>query len=61
MWDWIWYFLLPIILLVIIEEVSQFIWRSYLKDSQEEEDSIIVRMKNTMNDILRKYRRNPSH
>jgi hypothetical protein len=61
MWDWIWYLLLPIILLVFIEEISQFFWRSYLKNSQEMQDSIIVRMKNTMKETLEKHRKDPSH
>lgn len=61
MWTWIWLLLLPIIVLLLIEEVSQFIWRSYLKNPQEGNDTIFVRTSNSVKKILHKYRKDPSH
>ncbi len=61
MWNWVWYLVLPVVLLLLIEEISQFIWRRYLKDPEEEHDSIFSRIRNNMKTTLKKYRKNPSH
>ncbi|MBS8264324.1 hypothetical protein DYI25_07735 [Mesobacillus boroniphilus] len=61
MWTWIWLLLLPIIVLLLIEEGSQFIWRRYLKNREEGNDTIIVRARNTIKKIQQKYRKDPSH
>lgn len=61
MWTWIWLMLLPIIVLLLIEEVSHFIWRSYLNNPQEGNDTVFVRASNSLKKILHKYRKDPSH
>lgn len=60
MWNWIWLLLLPIVVLLLIEEGSQFIWRRYLKNPQEGKDTILVRTLNSFKKIQQKYRKDPS-
>jgi hypothetical protein len=61
MWNWIWLLLLPIIVLLLIEEGSQFIWRKYLKNPQQSNDTILITASNSFKKILQKYRKNSSH
>lgn len=61
MWTWIWLLLLPIIVLLLIEEGSQFIWRWYLKNPEEENDTVLARTLNSLKKIQQKYRKDPSH
>lgn len=61
MWNWIWYLLLPIILLLLLEEVSHLIWRSYLKNPEDANDSTFARMMASVKANLKKVRKDPSH
>jgi hypothetical protein len=61
MWTWIWLLLLPIIVLLLIEELSQLVWRSYLKNPQEEKDNILVRTIKGFRKIRHRFRKDPSH
>ncbi|MCM3121822.1 MULTISPECIES: hypothetical protein [unclassified Mesobacillus] len=61
MWTWIWYLILPIVLLLLIEEISQFIWRHYLKNPEEDHETMFIRIRNSMKGTLKKYRKDPSH
>lgn len=61
MWSWIWLLLLPIIVLLLIEEGSQFFWRGYLKNPQEANETILARTLNSFKKIRQKYRKDPSH
>ncbi|MBT2681006.1 hypothetical protein J7E38_18610 [Bacillus sp. ISL-35] len=61
MWTWGWYLILPIVLLLLIEEISQFIWRRYLKNTEEDHESRFIRIRNSMKGTLKKYRKDPSH
>jgi hypothetical protein len=61
MWNWLWLLLLPIVVLLLIEEGSQFIWRRYLKNPAEGNDTIFVRTLNSLKKIQQKYRKDPSH
>jgi hypothetical protein len=60
MWNWIWLLLLPIIVLLLIEEGSQFVWSRYLKNPQEGNATILVRTLNSIKKIQQKYRKDPS-
>lgn len=61
MWNWVWLLLLPMIILLLIEEVSQFIWRSYLKEPQDRKERFFSRTLESFKKIMEKYRKDPSH
>ena len=61
MWNWVWLLLLPIIILLLIEEVSQFIWRSYLKEPQDRKGRFFSRTLESFKKIMEKSRKDPSH
>jgi hypothetical protein len=60
MWSWVLILLLPLAILLVIEEVSQFIWRSYLKDSEGTKKNKFVLLKEQTKKIIHKYRKDPS-
>ncbi|WNF21110.1 hypothetical protein [Mesobacillus jeotgali] len=61
MWTWVWLLLLPIMILLLIEEVSQFIWRSYLKEPQDRNERFFSRTLESLKKMKQKYRKDPSH
>jgi hypothetical protein len=61
MWNWIWLLLLPIVVLLLIEEGSQFIWRRYLKNPEKGKNIVINRIHNSFKKFQQKYRKDPSH
>ncbi|MBT2641328.1 hypothetical protein J7I80_03675 [Bacillus sp. ISL-41] len=61
MWNWIWLLLLPIVVLLLIEEGSQFIWRRYLKEPEKGTNTVINRIHNSLKKFQQKYRKDPSH
>lgn len=61
MWNWMWLLLLPIIILLLIEEVSQFIWRRYLKELGDRQGGFFIRTLERFKKMKQKYRKNPSH
>ncbi|RSD25476.1 hypothetical protein [Mesobacillus subterraneus] len=60
MWNWVWILLIAIGILLIIEEISQFIWRRYLKDPNEENTTLLRRITAFGKQTINKYRKNPS-
>ncbi|MCM3664885.1 hypothetical protein M3204_10745 [Mesobacillus subterraneus] len=60
MWNWILILLVPIAILLLIEELSQFIWRSYLKDGKEKKNTRIHRIMERARQTMKKYKKNPS-
>lgn len=61
MWNWIWFLLLSITGLLLIEEISQFIWRSYLKNPAERQETIFSRFLASAKQRLHKDTKDPSH
>jgi nitrogen fixation-related uncharacterized protein len=60
MWNWILVLLVPIAILLLIEELSQLIWSSYIKNGQEKENTRFHRVKEWARKTIKKYKKNPS-
>lgn len=60
MWNWILMLLVPIAILLSIEEISQLIWRRYLKDGEEKKNTRIHRLMEWARKSIKKYKKNPS-
>lgn len=61
MWSWVLVLLLPLAFLLLIEEVSQYIWRSYLKEPKDSSQTKFSLIKEHTKKFIHKYRKNPSH
>lgn len=60
MWNWMLMLLVPIAMLLTIEELSQFIWRRYLKDGEEKKNARFHRLMEWARKTTKKYKKNPS-
>jgi hypothetical protein len=60
MWNWMLMLLVPIVLLLSIEELSQLIWRRYLKDGEEKKNTRFLRLMEWARKTIKKYKKNPS-
>jgi hypothetical protein len=52
--------LVPIAILLLIEELSQLIWSSYIKNGQEKNNTRFHRVKEWARKTIKKYKKNPS-
>ena len=58
---WVYILLASLIMLLLVEEVSQFIWRIYLRDPNEKKETTLRRFIENAKRTMNKYRKNPSH
>lgn len=61
MWNWIIALLLIIAVFLLIEELSQFIWRRYLRFPSEKKSRRLSGLIAKARQMCQKYRKNPSH
>jgi len=61
MWNWITALVMIFAVLLLIEELSHFIWSRYLSNPTEKKSSRFSDFKAKAREFRRKYMKNPSH
>ena len=61
MWNWILVLVLILAVFLLIEELSQFFWRRYLRISSETKSTRLSDYMGKARQIKQKFRKDPSH
>jgi hypothetical protein len=61
MLHWVLIFAMPLIILLIVEELTLFLLGNYLKRPEEKQASAIIRIFESAKQSMQKFRKNPSH
>ncbi|WP_423406767.1 hypothetical protein AABM38_12730 [Heyndrickxia sp. MSNUG] len=61
MWNWIILLVIVLAAFLLIEELSQFFWRRYLRNPTESKSSRLSDFMSRAKQMKQKYRKDPSH
>jgi hypothetical protein len=59
--NWISILLLPFVILLVIEEMAQLLWRHYLNEKHDSQQTLVSKLFLHSRQTMNKFRKNPTH